>query len=413
MKVDRNGVGDPVAWYTMEFTEPVEARHENDYLEELERLFSAAVQRQMVSDVPVNSYLSGGMDTGAITAVAAANTPQLKTFTVGFDTTSTVGMERRFDERADARMLAELSGTEHFEHEVRPGDIASSLAAIVHHLEEPRVGQSYPNYYAAQLAADQGKVVLSGTGGDELFAGYPWRYPSRTAAMARPALIEHTSDFWTRLMNPAELKQLLHPTLDVFGTVDSRAIVDSLMPEHAPQSHSDLINMSLTFEARSFLPGLLAVEDKLSMAHGLESRVPFLDNDLVDFATRVPASLKLATHPLDESGADSTEFTNGKMILRRVLSRHVPTEITTRPKQGFSAPDATWFRTELADWVSGRVGNPTSPLYDYLDFTVASAAIEQHTEGKANRRLLIWSLLYLDEWCRIFLAGGTGGDERE
>src|SRR5262249_16490096 len=147
-----------------------------EYEEELDRLFRQAVKRQLVSDVDVGAYLSGGMDSGSITALAARQIPYIKSFTTGFDLRSASGVELGFDEREKAEYMLYLFKREHYEMVLKSGDMERVMPKLTHHLEEPRVGQSYPNFYTAQLASKFVKVVLAGTGGDELFGGYPWRY---------------------------------------------------------------------------------------------------------------------------------------------------------------------------------------------------------------------------------------------
>jgi len=129
-----------------------------------------------VSDVELGAYLSGGMDSGSITALVAQSFPYLKTFICGFDLSSASGVELSFDERTKAEAMSARFKAEHYEMVLKAGDMERCLPKLAWHLEEPRVGQSYPNYYVAQLASKFVKVVLSGSGGDELFGGYPWRY---------------------------------------------------------------------------------------------------------------------------------------------------------------------------------------------------------------------------------------------
>ena len=160
----------------LSFEEPKGKTDPWEYLEELDRLFQLAVKRQLVSDVELGSYLSGGMDSGSISAIASSHFPYLKTFTCGFDLSSASGIELAFDERDKAEAMSAAFKTEHYEMVLKSGDMERCLDQLAWHLEEPRVGQSYPNFYAAKLASSFVKVVLSGTGGDELFGGYPWRY---------------------------------------------------------------------------------------------------------------------------------------------------------------------------------------------------------------------------------------------
>ncbi len=159
-------------YWTWYFQEPDEIKGKEDYIEELDYLFRQAVNRQLISDVEIGAYLSGGMDSGSIVAIASKQLPYLKSFTCGFDLHSASGLELAFDERDKAEWMSYIFKTEHYEMVIKAGDMERALPRVVWHIEEPRVGQSYPNYYAAQLASKFVKVVLAGTGGDELFGGY-------------------------------------------------------------------------------------------------------------------------------------------------------------------------------------------------------------------------------------------------
>ncbi|MCB0280481.1 MAG: asparagine synthase (glutamine-hydrolyzing), partial [Calditrichaeota bacterium] len=165
-----------ISYWDYTFQEPTTSIQLKSYLNDLDDLFTQAVKRQMVSDVEVGSFLSGGIDSGAITSIATQYTDTLKTFTIGFDLNSASGIELGFDEREKSEFMSYLYKTEHYEMVLKSGDMERCLQSFSWHLEEPRVGQSYPNFYAAKLAGKFVKVVLSGTGGDELFGGYPWRY---------------------------------------------------------------------------------------------------------------------------------------------------------------------------------------------------------------------------------------------
>ncbi|MFQ5541513.1 MAG: asparagine synthase (glutamine-hydrolyzing), partial [Candidatus Binatia bacterium] len=193
------------------FCEPEIPRSVPEYEEELDRLFSQAVQRQLVSDVEVGSYLSGGMDSGSITAIAATQFPYLKTFTCGFDLTSASGLELGYDERQKAEALSYLLKTEHYEVVLKAGDMERCLPTLLWHLEDPRVGQSYPNYFVARLASKFVKVVLCGTGGDELFAGYPWRYYRAVVNDDFDHYVEKYYRFWHRLIPNRYMPDLFVP----------------------------------------------------------------------------------------------------------------------------------------------------------------------------------------------------------
>jgi asparagine synthase (glutamine-hydrolysing) len=406
----------PRQYWDYNFSEPAEPCDEHEYVEELDRLFRQAVNRQLISDVDVGSYLSGGMDSGSITAVAATQLPYLKTFTCGFDLHSASGMEMGFDEREKAEYMSYLFKTEHYEMVLKAGDMERVLPRLTWHLEEPRVGQSYPNFYAAQLASKFGKVVLSGGGGDELFGGYPWRYYRAVVNANFEDYVDKYYQYWQRLIPNKAIQRVFAPVWPEVKGVWTRDIFRDVFQTHAPQltRPEDYINHSLYFEIKTFLHGLLVVEDKLSMAHGLETRVPFLDNDLVDFAMRVPVRLKLGNLGEvvrlneNEPGAKPAKYfektRDGKLILRKAMRRYIPDEVTNREKQGFSAPDASWFKGESIDYVRRRLFDRRTRLYEFLDRATLQELVTEHLEGKQNRRLLIWSLLNVEQWCEQFLG---------
>lgn len=388
--------------------------------EEFDRLFRQAVSRQLVSDVPVGAYLSGGMDSGSITAIAAGQIESLRTFTIGFDLHSASGIELGFDERDAAEHMSYLFKTEHYEMVLKAGDMERVLPRMIWHLEEPRVGQSYPNFYAAQLASKFGKVVLAGTGGDELFGGYPWRYYRAVVNDDFEHYVDKYYGYWQRLIPNSAIRDVFRPIWPKVESVWTRDIFRDVFSHHAPNltRPEDYINHSLYFEAKTFLHGLLVVEDKLSMAHSLETRVPFLDNDLVDFAMRLPVRLKLGNlgevlrlNENEPGGKTSKYFEktqDGKLLLRHIMQRYVPASVTDAVKQGFSAPDASWFKGESIEYVKRRLMKSEAALFSFLDRGAIQNLVSDHLDGKVNRRLLIWSLLSVEQWCRTFLQGESG-----
>lgn len=397
-------------YWDYHFQEPDQKASKQEYLEELDRLFKQAVNRQLVSDVELGAYLSGGMDSGSITAIAAQQFPNLKSFTVGFDLSSASGLELGFDERARAEAMSACFKTEHYEMVLKAGDMERCMPKLAWHLEEPRVGQSYPNYYAAQLASKFVKVVLSGSGGDELFGGYPWRYYRATNVQGFEEYVQKYYRYWQRLASDNELKRIFAPVAHKVEGIETQDIFRDVFLTHDNElKHSeDYINHSLYFEAKTFLNGLFIVEDKLSMAHGLENRVPFMDNDLVNFSMKCPVGLKLKNLVEvlrineNETGGKQNKYfqktNDGKQILRNVMEGYVPKEITKAEKQGFSSPDASWFRGESIDFVKNKllIGNPQ--IYQVLDRKSVDSLIQEHLTGKQNRRLLIWSLLNVEVW---------------
>jgi len=395
-------------YWDYRFREPDQKASKEEYAEELDRLFKQAVNRQLMSDVELGAYLSGGMDSGSITALAAQQIPNLKSFTVGFDLSSASGLELSFDERTKAEAMSALFKTEHYEMVLKAGDMERCLPKLAWHLEEPRVGQSYPNYYAAQLASKFVKVVLAGTGGDELFGGYPWRYYRAANAQNFEDYIDHYYLYWQRLVSNSELKKLFSPIWSEVEHVWTRDIFRDVFITHDNELDrpEDFINHSLYFETKTFLHGLFVVEDKLSMAHGLENRVPFMDNDLVDFAMQCPVELKLKNlkevikiNENESSGKKQIYFqktNDGKQNLRDMMANYIPAEIVEAQKQGFSSPDASWFKGESIDFVKQRLLNGDALIFSVLDSEVIKQLVNQHLCGEQNRRLLIWSLLNLD-----------------
>ena len=402
-------------YWDFHFAEPEALGTTEEYEEELDRLFQQAVNRQLVSDVEIGAYLSGGMDSGSITAIASKEFSNLKSFTVGFDLSSASGIELAFDERSKAEAMSAAFKTEHYEMVLKAGDMERCLPDLVWALEEPRVGQSYPNFYAAKLASKFVKVVLSGAGGDELFGGYPWRHYRGASSKNFEEYIDSYYLYWQRLASNSELKKLFAPVWSEVEHVWTRDIFRDVFSNHANELSrpEDYVNHSLYFEAKTFLHGLLVVEDKISMAQGLETRVPFLDNDLVDFAMAVPVGLKVRNLnqaiSLDENDLAGKaqqsfhETRDGKHLLRGVMSRHVPSEVVTRKKQGFSSPDASWFRGQSVDFVSKTLAERPTAVSESLDSTVVQGLLGEHLAGKRNRRLLIWSLVNIELWKRLWL----------
>jgi len=401
-------------YWDYRFREPDKSLSDHEYREELDRLFNQAVNRQLVTDVELGSYLSGGMDSGSITAITAQSFPYLKTFTCGFDLSSASGIELGFDERVKAEAMSTQFKTEHYEMILKAGDMERCLPQLAWHLEEPRVGQSYPNFHAAKLAGKFVKVVLSGAGGDELFGGYPWRYYRAVVNQDFDHYIDKYYEFWHRLIPNQEIRKVFAPIWNEVKDVWTRDIFRDVFHRHDNEMDrpEDYINQSLYFEAKTFLHGLFVVEDKLSMAHGLETRVPFMDNDLVDFAMKCPVGLKLnnLTDVIrlneNESGKKTSKFfqktRDGKQILREVMRRYIPEKITQAEKQGFSAPDASWFKGESIDFVRQTLFDGNAAIYQWLDCSTVQSLVKEHLDGKRNRRLLIWSLINFEEFLKQF-----------
>lgn len=413
LTLDRDGERRETYW-DYDFSQP-QPINDVEAVTSLEQLMGQAVERQLVADVPIGAYLSGGLDSGSLVALASRHVPRMQTFTAGFEMSSVEGAELGFDERRSAELMAYSFKTEHYEQVINAGDIRWSLPRVIWQLEDLRLGMSYPNFYIARLASKFVKVCLSGAGGDELFGGYPWRYYRVFRSLNRGDYLENYYGFWQRLTTVEERKQLFGASaddeaemFDVFRSVYDQA------PGLSFETPEDHISAALYFECRTFLSGLLIVGDKLSMASGLEERFPFLDNALVDFAMRLPARHKLADldHMLtvDEDAVRKKllaqdSFAGGKSCLRQAMADLLPPQTMERRKQGFSSPEASWYRGENADYVREMLLKPNLASHAFLDASFIRSKIEEHFSRRRNNRLLIWSLLSFEQWCLIFLHG--------
>ena len=363
------------------------------------------------------------MDSGTVTAITASIFGRISTFTIGFDLSQAAAHELSFDEREFARYMANLFQTEHHEGVLHSDDMETVMANLIWHLEDLRVGQCYPNYYAAQLASKSVKVVMSGTGGDELFGGYPWRYA--TAIGNSPdAYMDNYYRYWQRLVYNKEKSLLFNQevtnqlsNMDIDGAIPFKdhtlmAFRNVYPSEIQCNNREEQINHSLYFECKTFLHGLLVVEDKMSMAHSVETRVPLLDNDLVDLACQTPVRHKIASShnwkafdaKSPRTGKVGLERTDvGKDILRKTMGRVIPKSITRAKKQGFSGPDESWFRGSSEKYVRDLLLSDNTRLNEYLNPEYVRQVIETHSTGVENKRLLIWSLLSFEWWLKQFI----------
>lgn len=404
------------SWWDYDFSNSDKTLSFEDAIDSTERLFKQAVSRQMIADVPVGSYLSGGMDSGSITAQASRHVKRISTFTCGFDMSEVTGVEANYDERRDAELMANHFKTEHYEQVLNAGDIRWSLPRVVYHLEDLRVGMSYPNYYISRLASKFVKVCLQGTGGDELFGGYPWRYYRIFKSVSQREFFDLYYEFWQRLV-PDNQREDLFPS-EVRKQVDfgdPKRIFERVFTFNEKlkyDSPEDHINNSLYFEAKTFLPGLLLVGDKLSMANGLEERFPFLDNDLVNFAQQIPVKYKLGNlekmlqineNDFKKRSKSYQEYDDGKNVLRKAMMNFMPEKILNRKKQGFSAPDESWYRGENAAYIKELLLDKKTISSEFINQDYIKKIVNQHINEHVNHRLLIWSFMNFEWWCRIFL----------
>jgi asparagine synthase (glutamine-hydrolysing) len=340
-----------------------------------------------VSDVPLGTYLSGGMDTGAISAVAARRIPEMHTFTCGFDLPKNPNdLERHFDERDASHSLARLLGTVHHELELGPEAMVPVLPRVVWHLDEPRAGISYQVYYTAEMVRRYVTVVLSGVGGDELFAGYPWRY-NPVLESTNGAFESDYYKSWIRLLTDEEKRSLF--TTEVNRALGDYSTFDSFRAVLKGANGFNPLHKALYFDFKTFLNGLLIVDDKLAMAHSVEGRVPFLDNDLVEMATRIPAEFKARP---DQS----------KIVLKQAMQGLLPEETLHRRKQGFTPPDQTWY-VERMNYIRDLILGPQAIDRGCFQPSYINKILDDHLNHKRNNRFLIWSLMSFEWWNRLFV----------
>lgn len=382
-----NGRTDLRQYWDLRF-QPDSDLNMQEWARRLRACFERAVKRQLMSDVPLGSYLSGGMDTGAIAAVATRCIPKMHTFTCGFDLPeNSSDLEQYFDERAESHRLAQLLGTIHHELELGPEAMAPVLPRVVWHLDEPRVGISYQVYHTAEMIRRHVTVVLSGVGGDELFAGYPWRYESLVGLNDEDFEAAYYRQ-WTRLLNDDEKRSLftgeINQALGDFSSLDGfRSILRSA-------DGFDPLHRALYFDFKTFLNGLLLVDDKLAMAHSLEGRVPFLDNELVDLVTRIPSRFKLRDG-------------QSKIVLKEAMRGLLPDETLQRRKQGFTPPDESWYKQTAVGYIRDLILSPRALERGYFEPSYLEKILEDHLNNRHNNRFLLWSLMCFEWWNRLFI----------
>jgi asparagine synthase (glutamine-hydrolysing) len=394
---------------------------EASYVEELNGLLSDSVRLRLVSDVPLGVFLSGGVDSSGVAYwMARHRADPVLSFSIGFANDS-------FDETPYAREVAASIGAEHRER-MLDADAALIVPEIVRHAEEPTADSSMVAvYHLARLAREHVTVVQSGDGADELFAGYEtyqahylhrvYRYlpgavrrgvvaplvsmlppsdhkVSTTEKLQRfVAAAERSSDdahaTWRMIFDEDARRRLLAPVAGAMA-----GAIHPLTPyreafSRSPAGHP--LNRLLYVDTRVYLPSDMLVKvDRMTMAHGLEAREPYLDYRLVEFAARVPPRLKLR------------RFTQKKYLLRRALDGKVPGRALHRKKQGFNIPKGQWMRAGLREYVDERLSPSRLRDGGLLDAAAVAALVDAHMTGRADHSHQLWSLLVLSEWCTQF-----------
>jgi asparagine synthase (glutamine-hydrolysing) len=395
---------------------PAPARPARDDLAALRRLMAAAVGRRLISDVPLGALLSGGVDSSIVVGLMSrASSDPIRTFSIGFPD------DASFDERGYARQVADHFGTSHTEFAVR-ADAVGLLDRLLWHHDQPFADDSaIPTYLVSQLAREEVTVALNGDGGDEIFGGYgrfaavsvTERLPSvlqlvaRQAARALPTSSAYFSprrrierltqaaglpaharyQSWISVLTPDLLGEVLRPLTERGLSLEGTAA--SMDACYARASHLPVLDQILYANFRTYLPDDLAVKmDRMSMAHGLETRSPFLDTALIEAAAGIAARRKVGILRL-------------KPLLRRAFWPLLPRTIWNRPKHGFSVPVAHWFRHgDLGTMFEDEVLGAGALCEQYLSREAVTSLWREHRSGEAEHGRRLWTILAFERWLR-------------
>jgi asparagine synthase (glutamine-hydrolysing) len=416
-----NGEAREERWWRPAPVEPLTGMTPDDAVDKLAEMFETSVKRQLVSDVPLGLLLSGGLDSALLLALMNRQGGDRKTFTVGF------GESFADDELSDAAWTAKALGAPNAAVQIDRKTFEAKLGQIVGILEEPIASPSIvPMYFVCERARQDVKVALMGQGPDELFGGYKrhlgvryshcWRaLPAwmRGAAggMGRLARNETVRRGLDSLDEPDRLRRYLKifslvpdDTMGglfrpgVIGTRPGDTMLDCWNGLRATAERHDELTGFQFLELRSSLPDeLLMYADKLSMHHGLEVRVPYLDHEIIEFAERLPGNLKIR---------------NGKRkwLYKQVCGRHLPQEILKRKKRGFAANVVDdWFRAALDGQLNDTLRDGESMMYRFMDPAGVGKLLDSHRSGKSDQHKILFSLVMLEAWLRNGMGVESAG----
>lgn len=382
-------------------------------------LLDQAVEQRLMADVPVGALLSGGIDSSLVVALMQRHSADpIKTFTIGY-------AEAHHDESHHAARIAAHLGTDHFPFQLTPADAIDAITTLAALYDEPFADVSQiPTLVVAKKARAEVNVVLTGDGGDELFAGYNRhvaahrllpslnRVPNMFRRAAARGMTMLSPDSWSRLLQflpdnirPNHVGEKMHKLAPLIGLDDWNSYlqitsqwrdVDQVRlngeGNHAAPLKSQMLSMSDSVERlrfldmASYLPGDILVKiDRATMANGLEARAPLLDRRLVELSWRIPTSI----HLHDGSG---------KWILRSLLERHVPRSLFHRPKTGFGIPLDSWLRGPLREWADALLSRDALAANGHVDPDAVRAIWQSHLSGRSNAQYGLWNVLMLQAW---------------
>ena len=394
----------------------------------LEVRLEESVSRQMMADVPLGAFLSGGVDSSTIVAMMQVQSSRpVRTFTIGFQ-------EEGYNEAQYAGRVARHLGTDHTELYVTAEEARKVIPRLPTLYDEPFSDSSQiPTFLVSHMARQHVTVALSGDGGDELFGGYPrylqmtniWRYVGKLPPVVRnalaAALTSLSPDAWNRMYRPLRqmlprrlgsfplgnkvftLAQILackHPEDIYYGLLShwknpAQVVIGAREPgtvlTHRRQSNwnADIEHYMMYVDSMSYLPDDILVKvDRAAMGASLETRVPFLDHRVVEFAWRLPLSMRIRNG-------------QGKWILRQVLDKHVPRALIDRPKMGFGVPIDSWLRGPLRDWGEALLNEQRLKREGFFDPAPIRQKWHQHVAGQCNWQSHLWNVLMFQAWLEI------------
>ncbi|MAD02214.1 MAG: asparagine synthase (glutamine-hydrolyzing) [Pseudoalteromonas sp.] len=378
--------------------QPDHSRSFGSFVEELQELLSDSIHLHLRADVPVGAHLSGGIDSSSVVALASGEVGRLHTFSGAFSEGAA------YDEREFIDIVANQFNTRHHVTLPQGIDMQRILPDLLWHLDEPVAGPgSFPQYHVCQLVQDNGvKVVLGGQGGDELFGGYMPYYAmavkNMTQALKRgkklPPISElmrlpqyaHRYGYFNKFFGKAP--NAAKGALWRLSEQDNESIHHVRQLAFAKSAHLDPFEKQSYQHVRYYLPTLLHVEDRTSMACSIESRVPLLDYRLAELAAKMPSWMKVRQGTL-------------KFMLRQAMRGKTPDAVLNRTdKKGFPTPIGTWFKGPLSHWVKEVLNPATMLATDYIDPKVQQKLLDEHFAGVNDHGAQIWAMLNLEMWMR-------------
>ncbi|MEO8208928.1 MAG: asparagine synthase (glutamine-hydrolyzing) [bacterium] len=426
LKIENNKIQIKEYW-DLNFTNDFISCDENFFVEKIDELLSSSVNLQLISDVPLGVFLSGGVDSSGVVAYVdkiKGRKNKTQSFSISF-------IGSKYDESRYAREVSKLYQTIHTEFDLKM-DFIKSVPKIVWHLDEPFSDSSaFATYHLAKMARDYVTVVLTGDGGDEIFAGYPFRYSMdrrfnrvnfvpevfRSSAYNLSKLfpsigskelkkkISDTKQYLKYLSKDSDTAFLL--SFSIFDEKEQEKLLQEKILEKINlaeeiervrkyrNSHNgssaNILQQRLYYDIKTMLPDqMLTKVDKMTMASSLEARPPILDHRLVELAMNIPSNFKIKNR-------------NGKLILKKTFEKYLPKEILYRKKSGFNVPIEEWFRKDLKEYARGILSEESIRKRGLFKYSYIDKLFDDHSKFKTNNASKIFTLISLEVWFQIFI----------